>query len=163
MDDDFIPYGYVACRCGEWMLKGRKVCDECLADIGKSADEALIVDVDGKAVRVARPPARKKRKPKKVKKSDRVPYAKSMEDRARDRARTRAWIRLARIYEPMFVAIYTEEQLREGIDPVAPPPMQGDAFDGLARDLAEFRERQEATFVAEESSLPGEAPSATPA
>ena len=160
MDDDFIPYGYVACRCGEWMLQGRKLCDECLADIGKSADEALVIDVDGKAVRVSRPPIRKKRKPKK---SERSRYDRTMEDRARDRARTRAWIRLAHIYEPMFVAIYTEEQLREGIEPVTPPPMQGDAFDGLARDLAEFRERQEATFVAEQSSLPGEAPSATPA
>lgn len=155
MDDDFIPYGYVACGCGEWMLQGRNICETCLADEGKRADEALVLDVQGKSVRVARPVSAKKRAGKaRAKKRDR--YQRTMEDRARDRARTRAWIRLAHIYEPMFVAIYTEEQIREGLEPVAPPPMKGDPFDGLARDLAEFRERQEATFAAEESTLPNE-------
>lgn len=149
--DDLIPYGYVACRCGAWIIKGRKFCDDCLADVGKQADE-LVIDVGGRGVKLPPPRKKKKAKPPKRERQD-----KSMEARARDRARTRAWIRLSHIYEPMFAAIYIEEQLREGLDPIDPPPLGGNSFDLLARDLAEFRERQEATFVSEESTLPGSA------
>ena len=76
-----------------------------------------------------------------------------MERRARDRARTRAWIRLARIYEPMFAAIYWEEQIREGIEPMPLPPLSQDPTEGLIRDIEEFRERLEATFDGGESTL----------
>lgn len=152
MDSDFVPWGYETCRCGNFILKGQKMCEECAAEVGRKVDEALVVDVGGKAVRVAHS-QRKKRKPKK-----RDRYERTMIDRARDRARTRAWIRLAHIYEPMFVALYTEEQLREGLDPVPIPPMHSDPFDVIARDIQEFRERVEATFAAEEPTIPDERP-----
>lgn len=152
--DDLIPHGYTECRCGNWVLIGVKMCEECAVKIGQEADEALIIDVEGKPVRVGGDRPRKPRRdgPRKTK-SERT-----MEDRARDRARTRAWIRLAHIYEPMFVALYTEEQIREGIEPVPLPPMQADPFDVIARDLAEFRERQEATFEDEGSTIPDQRP-----
>lgn len=154
MDDDLIPYGYVACRCGAWILSGRTQCDDCLADVGRAADEAVVIDIDGAGVTIGS--VKRPKKKRRAKADNGGP--RSDETRARDRARTRAWIRLAQIYEPMFVALYVEEQLREGLDPVDPPPMKADVFDVLARDIAEFRSRQEATLELRDPTLSPERP-----
>lgn len=143
--DDLEVEGYDFCpRCGEWVLAGKKMCGDCARAVAEAADEVIALDVDGTKVMMT-PPRRAKPK--------RYEWTRTSADRARDRARTRAWIRLARIYEPMFAAIYWEEQVREGLDPLPLPDMDVDPTDMLVRDLEEYRERLRVTFAERSSTL----------
>lgn len=141
--------GYDFCdRCGAWVLEGRKVCDDCTVAIAEAAAEVVTIDVGHGDTWVYEP--RPYRKPQQGEgKGDR-----GMTRRARDRARTRAWIRLAQIYEPMFSALYHEEQLREGLDPVPTPPLREDPTDLLLRDLEDYAERLRATSWPSGPSIP---------
>ncbi|MBK6857477.1 MAG: hypothetical protein IPG97_13270 [Microthrixaceae bacterium] len=145
--DDLEVEGYDFCPgCGDWVLAGKKMCGECARTLSEAADEVIALDVDGTKVMMT-PPRRPK--PKRYESSK----IKTNAHRARDRARTRAWIRLARIYEPMFAALYWEEQVREGLDPLPLPDMDVDPTDMLVRDLDEYRERLRATFTERSSTL----------
>jgi hypothetical protein len=53
----------------------------------------------------------------------------------------------------MFAALYWEEQVREGLDPLPLPDMDVDPTDMLVRDLDEYRERLRATFAERSSTL----------
>lgn len=61
-----------------------------------------------------------------------------------DRAKMRAYVRLARIYRPMFEIVFAEEKLREGLNPAIksaiPRPRAIEAE--ILRDLAEAEERE---------------------
>jgi hypothetical protein len=139
---DLDVQGYDFCACGEWVLAGQKLCGECALKLADASDDVIALEVDGRPVTMRRP----KRKPKAngVGTGDR-----GLERRARDRARTRAWIRLARIYEPMFAVLYHEEQLREGVDPMPLPPMAENPTDMILRDLSEYAERLRDGWVTE--------------
>ena len=149
--DHLSVEGYDFCSaCGGWVLAGQKICGECAVAVAEAEAEVVTIEVDGNPYDLT--PRRKREKRRRGPRSPRT-----MTERARDRARTRSWIRLSRIYEPMFAAIYHEEQLREGRDPVPLPPLRSDPTEVLLRDLEEHAERLRGTSASEPSIIPASA------
>jgi hypothetical protein len=140
--DAYVPLGYTACRCGEWVVtpvdgSTLALCPECRAALkGRSDEGRLRYEIDGRAF------TRKPPKPRKRHHAKRTPAQKETR-RKLDRARIRAYVRLAEIYRPMYELLYAEEKLREGLEPstasVRPRPRAIAAQ--LEADLDEAEER----------------------
>lgn len=149
--DGLVVQGYIPCRCGEWMIdpgptSSIRLCADCRAALKDKADQGrLRYEVEGRTFTT--PPPQKRRPQKRRPRSGRLTTEQRDRRRRTDRAKIRAYVRLARIYRPMFELLYAEEKLREGLDPTIhsaiPRPRAIEAE--LLRDLAEAEERDLAT------------------
>lgn len=119
------------------------MCPACRADLSAKIDEArLAYEVQGRTFHT--PPPRPPKKPSKRKK---VLTPEQKEDRRKlDRARMRAYVRLAHIYRPMYEMLLNEEKLAEGLRPdtrsITPRPRA--VAQQLLDDLADSAERDRA-------------------
>lgn len=146
--DEFVVSGYLACRCGQWMIDpgdnaSIRLCPDCRGNLSRRATEGRIrYEVEGRAFTAA-PRPRKKPKKRKTPPAKRMTAEQRDRRRRLDRAKIRAYVRLARCYRPMFELMLAEEKLREGLNPAVgsaiPRPRAIEAE--LLRDLAEAEER----------------------
>ena len=116
------------------------MCGDCRAALAAKNDEArLAYEVQGRTFHTSPPKKPSKRTAKKR------PLTEKQKDERRrlDRARMRAYVRLARIYRPMYEMLLNEEKLVEGLKPdtksIAPRPRA--VAQALLDDVAEADER----------------------
>ena len=145
MSDDFEIAGYLECQCGSLLphtelRPAPPMCPECRRDLVAKIDQAqLAYEVQGRTFRTPKPKAPAKRRGKKPPLT-----AKQKDDRRRlDRARMRAYVRLARIYRPMYEMLLDEEKVAEGLRPatksITPRPRA--VAQALLDDVADAEER----------------------
>jgi hypothetical protein len=147
--DELVIAGYLACRCGAWIVDpGPRaavvLCDDCRGALKDRSDAGrLRYEVNGRTYEAKprpkrRPPRRKPRTNSRL-----TPEQRDVRRRT-DRARMRTYVRLARIYRPMYELIFAQEKAREGLDPAVrssiPRPKAIEAE--ILRDLAEAEERE---------------------
>lgn len=115
------------------------LCPTCRGDLAAQATEAtLTYEVQGARFVVGKAKTRPKKKKK-------LSEEKRERLRAQDRAKTRAYIRLAAIYRPMYELLLAEEKLKEGLDPTlrsVPRTTPADPAD-LEEAVREAKERAE--------------------
>lgn len=106
--DDFLIEGYVACRCGTWLVKGASErCEDCRrADSGRA--DALAVQIGAEVVRLG-PRKRRRRAVKAPRRSESGVQARRM----RDRAEKRAMRMLAKAHPGDYAALLERELERE--------------------------------------------------
>lgn len=144
---DFEVHGYRQCVCGEFMADhptkpAPALCPPCRRAATERATQArLTYEVQGHTFRTPAP-----KTPKKPKRPKKLSPAKADRRRRRDRAKIRAYVRLAAIYRPMFDLLYAEEKLKEGLSPVIEPTIPRTRADGseLVADVADALARAEA-------------------
>lgn len=146
--DEFVVEGYISCRCGQWLIdpgesSSIRLCPDCRGALSeKAAAGRLAYEVEGRSFTAA-PRKRKKPPKRKAQPSKRMTAEQRDRRRRTDRAKIRAYVRLARIYRPMFELLFAQEKLREGLDPTTrsaiPRPRAIEAE--ILRDLAEAEER----------------------
>ena len=115
----FEVHGYVECECGELLphtdlRPAPALCPACqVAAAGKASEARLTYEIQGRTFHTPPPRKPKRAKPKKK------PLTPEQKDARRrlDRARMRAYVRLAGIYRPMYEMLLNEEKLREGLPP----------------------------------------------
>ncbi len=141
----FQILGYVECACGNLMphtdlRPAPAMCPDCQVAAGEKARAArLTYEVQGRTFHTPPPRKPKRAKPKKR------PLTPEQKDARRrlDRARMRAYVRLAGIYRPMYEMLLNEEKLREGLPPDtrshAPRPRA--VAEALLADIEEAHER----------------------
>lgn len=144
-DEPLDVFGYVQCKCGSYLPDTSErpappMCPKCRSDLRERTTAArLTYEVQGRTFHTperVRKPAKRKKKPTKEALETR---------RAIDRAKIRAYVRLAHIYRPMFELLFNEEKLREGLHPdtksIRPRPRA--VAEELLADVAEAQERAE--------------------
>lgn len=145
MSDGFQIHGYVECECGELLphtelRPAPPMCPECRADLAAKVAEAQIAyEVQGRTFTTPQPKPPKRRTGKKKPLTE-----KQKDDRRKlDRARMRAYVRLARIYRPMYEMLLDQEKVAEGLRPdtksITPRPRA--VAQQLLDDVAEADER----------------------
>ena len=148
MDDEAALdiWGYVECRCGSLLphtelRPAPPMCPECRADLSAKIDQArLAYEVQGRTFHTPAP-----KKPAKPRKKKPALTEKQKEDRRKlDRARMRAYVRLARVYRPMYELLLDQEKAAEGLRPVTRSitPRPRAIAQALIDDLAEADERE---------------------
>lgn len=140
--------GYESCReCGEWFPSGRgHLCDSCRGSIKELVDQAKVAyEVEGRVYTVSNKPPKK---PKKQGKQYLTPRAMELQ-RKRNRAKTRAMVRLTHIYEPMYRILLDEERIAQGLEPMwkSGEPKPVGLHDQLEADIADAAERGRLRFL----------------
>lgn len=144
MEPEVVVEGYVACECGTFMpdapdRPAKALCPDCRATLmGRVQDAQVAFEVEGHRVLTSA------RKPKQRPKVTHHLSIDGKEFRRRsDRARMRAFVRLAKVYAPMFELLWEEEKLREGLPPVvnSRTPRTAETAKMVAEDLADAEER----------------------
>lgn len=145
MSDGFQIHGYLECGCGALLphtelRPAPPMCPECRADLAAKVTEAQIAyEVQGRTFTTPPPKPPKRRTGKKKPLTE-----KQKDDRRKlDRARMRAYVRLARIYRPMYEMLLDQEKVAEGLRPdtksITPRPRA--VAQQLLDDVAEADER----------------------
>lgn len=107
--DDFVIAGYVACRCGRWVVGDEPtLCAECKGVVVERVG-TVEVAIEGEVVRLSE--RRPKPRPKLYYRTE----SGKVDRRARDRAEKRAMRVLARIHRPLFLVLLERELATEGL------------------------------------------------